>query len=414
MYLKKNLIFGRLLRSILISIFIYFSSTGSCYSENIINEKYVSLTGFKINEIHNIDMDTSEIKIKKDNIFKKFYNYLLNSNKEPEIPKKFDFSIVGAPHYASDIEFAVVVVASALYSVKNNKNYSPKSTISLSGDFSTNGYIYTGLNGVVRLKDDKMRINHDFYFYSQTSDFWGIGYEMGRYAPKSKFKRVNGVAKVDFMYNFYDRFYIGPSLKFSYLNALYFSNISYINGEPKYNFNLGLGASIVYDSRDFAPNAQSGQFMSFEQLVSPSVFSNSGLFQRSEFFYRYYYKITEGTVIASEFHLVSVYGDTPWTVLPYMGGSFRMRGYYEGRYRDRNIAEVQVELRQKIFKRNGIVLWLGAGNVFWDYSKFKMSHTLPCFGVGYRWEFKNRINLRMDIGRGIGQTNVVFSIEEAF
>ena len=151
-----------------------------------------------------------------------------------------------------------------------------------------------------------------------------------------------------------------------------FRSISYINGEPKYNFNLGLGASIVYDSRDFAPNAQSGQFMSFEQLVSPSVFSNSGLFQRSEFFYRYYYKITEGTVIASEFHLVSVYGDTPWTVLPYMGGSFRMRGYYEGRYRDRNIAEVQVELRQKIFKRNGIVLWLGAGNVFWDYSKFKM------------------------------------------
>ena len=83
-------------------------------------------------------MDTSESKIKKDNIFKKFYNYLLNSNKEPEIPKKFDFSIVGAPHYASDIEFAVVVVASALFSVKNTTNSAPNSPMSLGGYFSTN------------------------------------------------------------------------------------------------------------------------------------------------------------------------------------------------------------------------------------------------------------------------------------
>ena len=76
-----------------------------------------------------------------------------------------------------------------------------------------------------------------------------------------------------------------------------------------------------------------------------------------------------------------------------------MRGYYEGRQRDRNIAELQIELRQKIYKRSGAVVWVGAGNVFDDYSDFKLSHTLPCFGIGYRWAFKNRINLRMDIGR---------------
>lgn len=91
-----------------------------------------------------------------------------------------------------------------------------------------------------------------------------------------------------------------------------------------------------------------------------------------------------------------------------------MRGYYEGRYRDRNVAEFQLELRQNLYKRHGMVMWIGAGNVFHDYGKFKFTHTLPNFGIGYRWEFRDRINLRMDIGRGLDQIGIIFNIEEAF
>lgn len=423
--IKRNFIINRFIKTLFIILLLLHINglNNICNSQNIVKGKYMSFTGMTFSELrqknkpdtcHFSILKTEEPIKKRSNIFKKVYNYLLDSNKVPKNPKKFDFTIIGAPHYASDIQFAVVVAASALYSIKGNKPYSPKSTISLSGDFSTNGFIYAGLNGIMRFNDDKIRINHNIYYYSQKSDFWGVGYEMGRYAPKSVFKRTKGLCQIEIMYNFHDRYYIGPSLDFNYINGLYFSDISYINGEPKYNYNLGLGALLVYDSRDFAPNAQKGQFISIEQLVSPSIFSNSGLFQKTEFFYRYYHKIIEGTVIAAEAHLVSVYGDTPWSVLPYMGGSMRMRGYYEGRYRDRNIAELQIELRQKIYKRSGAVVWVGAGNVFDDYSDFKLSHTLPCVGIGYRWEFKNRINLRMDIGRGIDHTGIIFSIEEAF
>ena len=34
-----------------------------------------------------------------------------------------------------------------------------------------------------------------------------------------------------------------------------------------------------------------------------------------------------------------------------------MRGYYEGRYRDKHSLEATVELRQHVWKRNGIVVW---------------------------------------------------------
>ena len=65
-----------------------------------------------------------------------------------------------------------------------------------------------------------------------------------------------------------------------------------------------------------------------------------------------------------------------------LGGSYQMRGYYEGQYRDNNLIEVQLELRQHLWKRNGMVLWVGAGNVFENFRKFNFSETLPNFGIG--------------------------------
>jgi hemolysin activation/secretion protein len=109
-----------------------------------------------------------------------------------------------------------------------------------------------------------------------------------------------------------------------------------------------------------------------------------------------------------------------------IGGSYRMRGYYEGRYRDDNMITTQVELRQRIWRRIGAVAWVGAGNVWGQGSDFSWSHTLPNYGVGLRWEFKKRVNVRLDYGFGKMPTTsdpaikakrssaFIFGINEAF
>ena len=92
-----------------------------------------------------------------------------------------------------------------------------------------------------------------------------------------------------------------------------------------------------------------------------------------------------------------------------------MRGYYEGRYRDNNMVTAQAELRQHIYNRHGVVVWVGAGNVWGDANNFRWSHTLPNFGFGYRWEFKKRMNVRLDYGMGkSGHSAFMFAINEAF
>ena len=101
-------------------------------------------------------------------------------------------------------------------------------------------------------------------------------------------------------------------------------------------------------------------------------------------------------------------------MLAMVGQDGRMRGYYEGRYRDRDIVEAQVELRQHVYRRLGCVVWGGVANVFHDVDSFSASQTLPNYGVGVRWEFKHRVNVRFDFGFTRDKPGMEFKLNEAF
>ena len=45
--------------------------------------------------------------------------------------------------------------------------------------------------------------------------------------------------------------------------------------------------------------------------------------------------------------------------------------------------EAQIELRQHLWKRHGMVVWFGAANDFPDFDQFKFRQTLLNSGVGY-------------------------------
>ena len=91
-----------------------------------------------------------------------------------------------------------------------------------------------------------------------------------------------------------------------------------------------------------------------------------------------------------------------------------MRGYYEARYRDRNIIEAQLEFRQHIKGRSGVVAWVGFANVFRDTHTWQFRQTLPNGGFGYRWRFKPGVNVRLDLGFTRKGPGFIFSINEAF
>jgi hypothetical protein len=77
-----------------------------------------------------------------------------------------------------------------------------------------------------------------------------------------------------------------------------------------------------------------------------------------------------------------------------------MRGYYEGQFTDRNLATLQVEITQNVWRGLGVAAWAGAGNCFCDFSNFSWNQTLPTYGVGIRWVTKENLILRFDYGFG--------------
>ena len=107
--------------------------------------------------------------------------------------------------------------------------------------------------------------------------------------------------------------------------------------------------------------------------------------------------------------------DTPWPLRAEMGGGgARMRGYYAGRYIDNNQANAQMELRQNIIKRVGLVAWVGYGGVFPSFEQFAWKNMMINYGAGVRFELKHNVNLRVDFGFGRDAFAVVFNMGEAF
>ena len=345
----------------------------------------------------------------------RFLDYFNDANKNKE-HKRFDFSIIGGPHYASDTKFGLGMVAAGLYRSDPNDTLLPPSNVSLFGDVSTVGFYMLGVRGNHIAPRGRYRIDYRLYFYSFPSDFWGIGYEMGDNDDnKSEMKRWQAQAEAAFLFRVADNFYVGPMASYDYVIGKNIERPELLNGMDHHTWNVGAGVSLVYDNRDNLTNPHRGIYLNLKQMFRPRFMGNDYAFSTTKFRFDCYQQLGAGTVLAEDFGANFNFGNPSWGMMANLGGTSSMRGYYEGRYRDRHSLEATVELRQHVWKRNGIVVWAGAGTVFPKFSELRSNRILPNVGVGYRWEFKKNVNVRLDYGFGkSGQSGFLFNINEAF
>lgn len=342
-------------------------------------------------------------------------DYFNDSNKNKK-HKRFDFSVIGGPHYASDTKFGLGLVAAGLYRTDPNDSILPPSNVSLYGDVSSVGFYMLGVRGNHIAPKGRYRIDYHLYFYSFPSEFWGIGYEMGdNDANKSDMKRWQAQAEVSFLFRVADNFYIGPMASYDYVIGKHIERPELLQGMDQHTWNVGAGVSLVYDNRDNLTNPHRGICLNINQMFRPRFMGNDYAFSTTAFRFDAYQRLGKGTVLAEDIGANLNFGNPSWGMMAELGGTHSMRGYYEGRYRDKHSLEATVELRQHVWKRNGIVVWVGAGTIFPKFSALRSKQILPNAGVGYRWEFKKNVNVRLDYGFGkSGQSGFLFNINEAF
>ncbi len=358
-------------------------------------------------------VDTTAPK-QRNSIFRRLIRYFEQANEDRTQEKKFDLTWVLGPSYSAVTKVSLGILASGLYRIDRTDTITQPSNVSLYANISTSGYYKVGVTGLNLMDRNRHRIKYDISFASMPIDYWGIGYDMAQ-AEKSSMVEKRYRIDAEYQYEMARNFFAGAALDFTHAAAKKVANPEYMLGQRDKYTATGFGLSLQYDSRDFAPNPYRGIYLSLRETYFPAALGTTETIWRTTFTGNYYQRLWKGCTLALDAYLEYNSGkEIPWSMVAQLGGGYRMRGYYLGQYRDNAMIEVQAELRQKIYNRHGIAVWVGAGNVFPNFNSFRWSQTLPNYGIGYRWEFKHRVNVRVDYGRGRHGGSVVFNVNEAF
>jgi hypothetical protein len=110
-------------------------------------------------------------------------------------------------------------------------------------------------------------------------------------------------------------------------------------------------------------------------------------------------------------------GHPPFGMYALLGNDDDMRGYYKGRYRDKDYMCIQAEYRRYLFWRIGIAAFAGVGNV--NNTVEHLLTALPKYTVGgglrLKLNRKDNINLRMDYAWGsFSNSGLYVYLSEAF
>lgn len=341
-------------------------------------------------------------------------NYFkLDADTAAQQPKRFSMSVVGGPSYASDSKLGLGIASVAQYRLNGCDTLQP-STASITAEITTAGFWKLGVDGTTFFPNDRMRLNYEMEVKYAPRSFWGIGYDNGNNDEhKIKLHEHDFKLKTELLFRLARNIYVGPMIQWNYVNSGKVDSTNLFEGQDQVVRNYGVGLTLLYDSRDLVTNAYSGVFIYLNQVFRPKFLWNHYDFSTTDLRACYYHTAWRGAVIAGEARGLFNFGNPSWAMMSLLGDSHTMRGYYHGRYRDKHMVTAQVELRQYVYRRFGIVVWGGAGSVFHDSDSFK--HWLPNYGVGLRWEFRRRVNIRLDYGFGrSGQSGFMFSMNEAF
>lgn len=348
------------------------------------------------------------------NVISRIIDYFDSSNKK-ELTRHPDFSVLGGPHYSSEKGLGLGLVVGGIYSTEPADSLLPASNISLVGDIATKGFYLVGIRGTHVFPTNSRRINYSASFESFATYFWGIGYAAGNNdSNKTKYKQLKFDISADMEWRLINGLYLGPAVRYLHVNATDIHDENVWDNYPHSISSIAFGGRLQYDLRDNLTAPNKGLLLEVTQLFYPKFIGNGNAsFCSTEIAANKYAVAWKNSVIALRAHAMFTYGHTPWSAMAYIGGS-NMRGYYEGRFRDKNEMDFTVELRQHLFRRSGVVAWLGVATVFPCFKEIQVRKLLPECGIGYRWEFKKNSNVRIDLGFGKHSTGFMFGLNEAF
>lgn len=270
----------------------------------------------------------------------------LGADNQYDPNKGINWSVLPGPFYTPELKLGLAMAVAGLYRVNPADTRTQNSSVSFTGYVSSSGALGMGISSYTFFTDDIWRLFIDGNVNKVPTGFWGIGYDA---AQGDEQKYTNNAVRIHplMMRAMADNLYLGAGWDFSSMQA----NID--DAHPGDTFTryragtstLASGASITlnYDSRDVVTRPQRGQFFKIEYTWFDPAVGSETHFTGTELQYDFYHLLDEASVLAVDVWGRFTQGDVPWDRLSMAGDDRRMRGYYQGRYRDMNVVSGQVE-----------------------------------------------------------------------
>jgi outer membrane protein assembly factor BamA len=340
---------------------------------------------------------------------------------QEKAPNPNRFKIIGLPvfFYTPDTKFGGGAGGLSTFNF-------PKDSLNARRSSVTIGAVYTQLKQVL--------LYFPFQLFPQNQKYWISG-EVGYYRYVFNFFGTGNDIPVDFIEK-YDAtfprlrlnasrqirpgFYAGLRYAFDQFEfklrdtsgLLIRENITGFNGGRA----SGLGAGINYDTRDLLFFPRKGWLVDAQVYAEGQATGSQFTYQRISADVAHYLPLGKKSVLALNAAAVVSVGDVPFHQMPVIGGTKRMRGYFEGKYRDKNLFLVQSEVRVPLFWRLGAVAFGGLGVVSNRVADTNLEHLRYNYGAGLRIQIDKaqKINVRLDYGWGYRSSGFYLTFGEAF
>lgn len=346
--------------------------------------------------------------------------YLARFSSDPvDMHKRIDWGVVPGPFYTPELGIGIGVAAVGFYRPDEEQQRAPISSLSLTGFVSSTGAFGVGYENNTFLRNDQWRFILSGDVSYRPLDYWGQGYAEGHHQRgKQSYNSRTLSFNPEILYRLQAHTYVGMGGALAYEKATGLQNKAagsfFQHPVPLNELNTGVSLLFSYDTRDVTINPSKGQLLNLRYTDYLPELGGDNRLSIWDMQYNLYHAVNPTTLLAWDLYGRFAGGNVPWTMDGTLGDSHHLRGYYQGRYRDRNVVTTQIELRKKLSWRHGMVAWAGAGSMSPHPSEVLDGHWLPSVGIGYRFEIKKRMNLRLDYGVGQKSSGFYFQVGEAF
>lgn len=320
--------------------------------------------------------------------------------------------------YTPETRFGVGGAGVFIFNFKKDSVGAARSSVNLGFTFTQNRQALFYLPYVLFLKNRSYQLYGELSYSRYNYNFYGVGNDqpdnfVERYGIEFPRLRITALRKVS------RHVYVGPRYAFDRFSLYGLDTAGQlINRTIKGSGGgtvSGIGAVGLYDSRDNVFYPSRGWWGELVIYRDDKRTGSSFNYTRIAFDVSKYFSYKKNTLALNAYTIYSD-SDLPFFQMGLLGGQKKMRGFYEGRYRDNNVLVFQAEYRRHLFWVMDLAVFGSTGQVANRYDRFNGKNWRYTYGAGIRLMLDKvqKINLRIDVGVGNGKVLPYFTIGEAF